>query len=172
MYVQNLSNTVLRTFAPSDVAVIADIRRDHKLQHQLMANPDPEHLAEPFAEAKTWIAHRENNGWFQVIDNGCGAVGFVQIANIHRKNRFGWLGIALIEKARGQGLGARALAEAEVAAANQLLLRILLLKVRSNNNAALALYQRAGWRRVGLLSAHYDDGLSFHDVLMFEKHFA
>ena len=145
------------------------LRSDPALQHLLMANPDPVPPADPLAEATAWIARREGAGWFRVIDAGTGALGFVQISDIHRKNRFGWLGLALLPGARGRGLGARALAEAEAMAVAELHLRKLLLQVRADNAAAIAVYDRAGWRKVGELRAQYDDGAKLHDAVIYEK---
>lgn len=160
---------MLRPAGPDDAAALAQLRGDSALQHLLMANPGPDLPADPVAEAAEWIARREGAGWFRVIDAGTGALGFVQIADIHRKNLFGWLGLALVPGARGRGLGTRALAAAEAAAVADLGLRKLLLQVRADNAAALALYGRADWRRVGTLQAQYDDGAARHDVVICEK---
>lgn len=144
------------------------MRADLALQHLLMANPG-EAPADPLAEAAAWITRREEQGWFRVVDTGEGAMGFVQITDIHRKNRFGWLGIALSPGARGKGLGAVVLEVAEQAGATDLGLRKLLLQVRADNIAALRLYERGGWRKAGHLLAQYDDGAALHDVLILEK---
>lgn len=169
MCVPGRAEPVLRPAGPGDAAALAALRADRVLQHLLMANPDPAPPADPVAEAGAWIARREGAGWFRVIDDGTGAQGFVQISDIHRKNRFGWLGLALLAGARGRGLGARALAEAEGLAATELSLRKLLLQVRADNLVALALYDRAGWHRVGTLRAQYDDGAALYDVVICEK---
>ncbi len=169
MCVPGRTDPLLRPAGPADAAALAALRADRALQHLLMANPDPAPPADPVAEAAAWIVRREGAGWFRVIDDGTGALGFVQISDIHRKNRFGWLGLALLPAARGRGLGARALAAAEAAARDELGLRKVLLQVRADNGAALALYDRASWHRVGTLRAQYDDGAALHDVVICEK---
>ena len=160
---------VLRRAMPADALALVALRVDLPLQHLLMANPDTGRPEHPLAETTAWIARREAQGWFRVIDNGQGAQGFVQIAEIHRRNRFGWLGLALLPRARGQGLGTRALGQAEAAASDTLGLHKLILQVRADNMAAIALYDRAGWRVVGTLLSHYDDGARRHDALIMEK---
>lgn len=169
MCVLDRPKALLRPSMPEDAETLSRLRSDPKLQHLLMANPDPEPPADPVAEATAWIARREGAGWFRVIDAGRGAAGFVQISDVHRKNRFGWLGIALLPAERGRGLGRRALAEAEALVAGELGLRKLLLQVRADNAAAIALYRRAGWRRVGKLLGQYDDGRRLYDVVLHEK---
>ena len=160
---------LLRPAAAGDAAALSVLRADRLLQHLLMANPDPVPPTDPVAEAQAWIDRRTVAGFFRVIDSGNGAEGFVQISDIHHKNRLGWLGIALLPGARGMGLGARALAAAEQAATTELGLRKLLLQVRADNATALALYDRSGWRRAGLLTAQYDDGAALHDAVICEK---
>lgn len=169
MCVPNRPEPPFRPARAGDAAALAGLRADRDLQHLLMANPDAGPPADPVAEAQAWIARREGAGWFRVIDEGQGAAGFVQVSDIHRKNRFGALGIAVAQEARGRGLGARVLAAAETAAVTELGLRKLILQVRADNAPAIALYDRAGWQRAGLLRAHYDDGIALHDVLVFEK---
>lgn len=148
---------------------LRELRDDLGLQHTLMANPTGTLSEDPKADVVAWVARREAAGCFRVIDSGYGAVGFVQLFDIHRKNRFAWLGIALVQNARGNGLGKHALGIAEKIARTELGLRKLLLHVRADNVPARKLYDSAGWRCVGTLHAHYDDGVALHDVLIYEK---
>ena len=59
--------------------------------------------------------------------------------------------------ARGRGVG-RALLDAVVDAGRQRGCQVLGLEVRSDNHAAIALYERAGWLRVGRYASYYEDG--------------
>lgn len=61
--------------------------------------------------------------------------------------------------ARGQGIGARLLADAEQAARDRGC-QWLRLEVRVDNSAAIALYQRAGYRVVDERPGYYDDGVA------------
>lgn len=73
--------------------------------------------------------------------------------------------IATAPAARGRGLGARLLAAAE-AAARARGCRALRLEVRVDNPAAIGLYERAGYRRIGAYAGYYDDGA---DAWRYEK---
>lgn len=169
MCVLERPDSLLRPSVPGDAAALSRLRSDLELQHLLMANPEHDLPVDPVTEAAAWITRREGAGWFRVIDAGHGGVGFVQISDIHHKNRFGWLGIALLPAERCKGLGFRALAEAEALSTRELGLRKLLLQVRADNVAASTLYRRSGWRHVGEMLAHYDDGRRLHDVAVHEK---
>jgi len=161
---------VLRLVECRDLPRLAALRADVGLQHLLMANPAEPTVADPLAELYDWVKRREAAGVFRIIAGRADeALGFLQIADIHRKNRLGWLGIALLPEARGAGNGRAALAEAEALAFSDTGLRKLILIVRADNGPAIALYDSAGWRKVGHLEAQYDDGRVLHDALVFEK---
>ena len=73
--------------------------------------------------------------------------------------------IATDPAARGRGVGATLLAGAE-RAARERGCRALRLEVRVDNAAAIALYERAGFRRIGRYVGYYEDGA---DAWRYEK---
>lgn len=70
--------------------------------------------------------------------------------------------------ARGRGVGSALIAAAE-AAAGQRRCRALRLEVRADNPAAIRLYERLGFRRIGRYPAYYEDGA---DAWRYEKELA
>ncbi|MGN2253295.1 GNAT family N-acetyltransferase [Frateuria sp. GZRe12] len=73
--------------------------------------------------------------------------------------------IATAPQARGRGIGARLLAAAEEAARAGGC-RAVRLEVRVDNTSAMAMYERAGYRRIGRYAAYYEDGA---DAWRYEK---
>jgi ribosomal protein S18 acetylase RimI-like enzyme len=73
--------------------------------------------------------------------------------------------IAVDRRKRRTGLGRRLLADAEAVAvsANR---RVLRLEVHARNRAAIALYERRGYRRIGRYPRYYADD---SDALRYEK---
>lgn len=65
--------------------------------------------------------------------------------------------LATLPEARGRGIGA-ALLEAAAAAAVVHGSHALRLEVRTDNTGAIALYERAGFRRIGSYQHYYQDG--------------
>lgn len=65
--------------------------------------------------------------------------------------------IAVAQHARGRGV-AKALLEAAAAAARRRGCQRLRLEVRQDNVAAIALYERLGYRRFAARTAYYEDG--------------
>ncbi len=65
--------------------------------------------------------------------------------------------LATRPEARGQGVGA-ALLEAAVVAARRRRCRVLRLEVRTDNAAAITLYEKLGYQRIGNYPHYYEDG--------------
>jgi [ribosomal protein S18]-alanine N-acetyltransferase len=65
--------------------------------------------------------------------------------------------LATQPEARGKGVGT-ALLEATEAAARQRRCRALRLEVRTDNESAIKLYERFGYRCIAALAAYYQDG--------------
>ena len=76
--------------------------------------------------------------------------------------------IAAAPSSRGRGIGARLLAAAEDAARARGC-RAIRLEVRVDNAAAIALYERAGYRCIGSYTDYYEDGA---DARRYEKSLA
>lgn len=157
---------VIRPFEASDLPILQQIRGDLELQHLLLANPSPESMA----SAADWVVRRESKDWFRILALQSGdPIGFVQLIDIHYKNRFAWLGIALCRSAQNRGIGERAMQLLEKHAKAELSLRKLMLYVRADNVRAIRLYDNLNYIKVGVLSDHYDDGETLHDVVIMEK---
>jgi [ribosomal protein S18]-alanine N-acetyltransferase len=77
--------------------------------------------------------------------------------------------IASLPEARGKGVGT-ALIEAVEAAARQRRCGAVRLEVRTDNDSAIRLYERLGYRRIGaVIKGFYEDG---SDAYRFEKSLA
>lgn len=169
MFAQDQTRSILRPSNPSDSEALSELRADIALQHDLMANPARISPVDLPRETSEWISRRNSTGWFRIIDVGTGPIGFVQLTDIHYRNRTAWLGIAIKRGEQGKRIGVEALSQAELLAKSELGLFKLLLQVRADNARAIGLYSRTGWRHVGHLMAHYFDGSKRHDALLMEK---
>lgn len=121
-------------------------------------------------DTEGWVARRskDGSGAFFVIARGDECIGFAQLTGRHDLDRHAHFGIALHQAARGAGIGAVAMHRLiDVARASGL--RKLLCEVRSDNRAALTLYRRLGFRDVGVLLQHYDDGERRFDSVLMER---
>ena len=162
-------SVTLRNATQDDFPVLAEMRRNLDLQAMLLVVPDrtdDEAVAE-------WIDRRTNEpgGLFKVVvDNDGAALGFVQISQVHRRNRTGFAGIALLPHARGRGIGAAAIKQMLADAVTNLGLEKVLLEVRSDNANALKTYSRLGFRNVGVMRNHFRSSSGeTHDVLLLER---
>lgn len=160
----------LRSPTTDDFPTLAEIRRDKELQAMLLVvpeNTDDEAIA-------AWIQRRAEDpgGVFKVIANNTDgtALGFVQVSQVHRRNRYGFGGIALLPGARGRGVGRAAMKELLKLAGRELGLEKLQLEVRADNTIALRLYLSMGFQIVGNMKDHFraESGRRY-DVLLLEK---
>jgi RimJ/RimL family protein N-acetyltransferase len=76
--------------------------------------------------------------------------------------------VSIAVEARGQGLG-RLLMERIVADAAAHEVEVLMLEVRGNNHGAIALYEKCGFQRNGLLPGAVADGDARHDVILMTR---
>ena len=153
-----------------DFDVLAAIRRDRFTQALLLSIPD---RTDDIA-VQEWIDRRssEPGGVFLTIADVATneALGFAQVANVHRRNRTGYAGMALHSAARGRGIGEATWHYLIRFAATTLHLRKLLAEVRSDNEASIRMNLSAGYRQCGALEKHFMDAEGgAHDVLIFER---
>jgi RimJ/RimL family protein N-acetyltransferase len=156
----------LRPFqAHQDREILHQLRADIDLQHLLMAHPNPQAVV----DVEVWVERRQSQGWLGVIDIENGTpIGFVQLSDWHRIDRYAWLGIAIHPRWQGRGWGRLAMEALAWQAKGELGLRKLLLQVRVDNVEAVHLYGSLGYRKVGTFQHHYYDGSCYHDVLVME----
>ena len=157
----------LRPPQESDIAGFCTIRRDATLQAQLMSRVDDA----SDAAVRQWLARKQadTNGVILSIADDAEFCGYVQLADVNRTTSSAYLGIAILPRKRGVGIGRRALLELQDHAKSSLLLFKLLLQVRADNVAAIGLYESLDYRRVGILAQHFADEKRRFDVLLFEK---
>ena len=161
--------TCLRPPAAKDVPFLCELRNDVELQMQLMAQPranTPERVGK-------WIERmtEDKQSLFYIIARRrTGApAGYIQLTQIDVMHGHGELGICIAREAQGLGHGREALALIENYASSVFNLRKILLKVLAENRPATALYQKTGYRTVGVLSRHYYQKGIYNDVVVMEK---
>ncbi|WP_306475584.1 GNAT family N-acetyltransferase [Methyloversatilis sp.] len=165
----NGATVILRAWKEADVPALQMLRNDVELQEMLMAEPRPNSLE----RTRQWLSERSGreDGLLFVIATAADdqPAGFVQITELDRRNRTAFLGIALLSRSQGMGLGAEALALLEAYLVRVFRLRKLLLKVLTSNTRAIAFYGAASFNQAGLLSRHHASGHGYQDVLIMEK---
>lgn len=100
-----------------------------------------------------------------VADHGGSCVGYA-LATYRADRRAGWLiSLGVSTRASGRGIG-MALLQAIEAAARQRGFAALKLETRADNDAAIRLYERVGYRRTGLKRDYYGDHC---DAVVYER---
>lgn len=162
-------NVVLRAWQESDVPFFHAIRNDVGTQLALAADPRPHTLS----DVRAWLEHRSGSreGVFFVIAAATEGepAGFIELRDMQVRHGHASLGLCLARTARGRGWAAEALTMLEAYGQRVLGLNKIVLQVRHDNTAAVALYERAGYRQAGLLRDHFRCGTGRHDVSIWEK---
>lgn len=145
------SRRMLRDARPSDLPALLALEAQFP-GDRLSARQFRHHLANPAATLRVLVADQRLAGYHLVLTR--------------RGTRQARLySIAVDAAFRGRGFGAKLLRDAERCArrAGRGALR---LEVRAGNRTAIALYEGAGYRRIGSYPGYYDDGA---EAIRFEK---
>ncbi len=159
----------LRPWKQRDVPFFMALRNDIPTQTALMARPKPNTTQQVIQ----WLMRHsdDDNIRFFVIasHDHDAACGFIELRDINTIDRWANLGICLTPSVRGQGLGREALAILEIYAKTEINLRKIVLHVISSNHTAIGLYEKTGYKTVGVHSDHHYANDQYHDVTIMEK---
>lgn len=161
---------MFRLPADHDFAVLAEIRRDARMQSMLMAIPE----RSDDEAVKAWIDRRlaEPGGMFRVIASSPdeAAFGFIQINSVNVHNRYGYGAVAILERCGIPGVAMLAMRELMRFARQELGLAKLMAEIRADNAVALRMNALMGYKVVGTLEQHFaDQDYHRHDVVLLEK---
>lgn len=118
----------------------------------------------PWSEAQFWSElAADDREWFALV-GGEVLVGYAGIAIGQGEAEI--MTIAVRRDHQGQGLG-RALLDAMLSSAAEAGAGRVMLEVETGNDSAIALYERNGFRRVGVRPNYYALGV---DALLMERH--
>lgn len=107
---------------------------------------------DPWSESGLASALEPPHGWGLLAEGGQGVLGYLIGRDVGGSGEI--LNLAIAPGARRRGLG-RTLLEQGLAAMTARGVTEVFLEVRASNAAALALYQRAGFRVVGVRRRYY-----------------
>lgn len=157
----------LRPWRDADVATLRGLRNDVALQEMLLARA----RGSDDAKVRDWLAGRSSGASVLLVvaeAHGDRAIGWVQAVDIDRDDRRADIGICLAPAHQGMGLGTEAMrAFMAHLAANEGIGKVT-LRVRADNDRAIACYRRLGFRDCGTLRAHACFGGRWIDVVLME----
>lgn len=99
----------------------------------------------------------EGRNAFRVAEDRSGLLGYALVFFRRDSRRARLYSLAVAPPARGRGVGALLLSDAEDCA-RQRGCRQIGLEVRADNSAAISLYQRAGYQELSSRANYYEDG--------------
>lgn len=160
---------VLRAWEPDDLPALQALRNDFPLQRQLMAQPKGSSLE----QVRAWLNARAQAAdavFFIIADKTSNQpLGYVQLLDINLLHGTGRLGICIGPQAQGRGCGGETLTLLADYVREVFGLRKILLEVLADNQGAIRLYLRHGYREVGRWQQHFHTGNGYADVVIMEK---
>lgn len=163
----------IRCAQPDDApALIECLKRVGGESSYLTFGPEGRGFDEVKQRAVLAEAHAKHNALALVALDGDRIVGnlLFEGGDRPRIRHGGELGISVLQAYAGKGVG-RAMLEALIAwAEGSGVVRKLDLRVRSDNLAAIRLYERLGWKVEGLLTRDLCIDGVFHDALYMGRH--
>ena len=163
------STVILREWRVEDLSMLTGLRNDVALQGQLLARP----RGSSADHVKQWLAEKARDPSSSLliiatIDES-EAIGYVQLSGLGGFDRNAELGICIRQGDRGRGRGLESINLICDFARSTWAVRKMLLRVRADNDPAIACYAKAGFQKCALLRAHaYLEG-SYRDIVMMER---
>lgn len=152
---------VLRAIEERDAPVLLSMINDPELEHAVVGWSRPVSTSEQAA----WIAALPGENTVRwAVDEGSDMLGTVSVSAIDWKNRTGALNIKLLARARGRGVGTRAMTLVIAYCFEELNLNCLSVSVMADNLPSLLLWEKLGFRTEGCLRQRVYKQGRFHDL--------
>lgn len=144
--------------------------------HELLNNSHNQQLVggsvAPMSKSQTmeWLqAKRSAGDTYQFAIETTGEFcGYIQLAATNRVDGNATLGINILNQFQGRGLGRLAIQRMHEFAKHRLLLRKIILHVRSDNDSAINLYIKLGYQQAGILKQHIRTVSGYVDLKIME----
>ncbi|MBK3866155.1 GNAT family N-acetyltransferase [Pseudomonas stutzeri] len=157
---------ILRPLEDTDVESLQELLNDSYNQ-QLVGG-----VVAPMSRNQVveWLQEKRNSEnvcQFAIEESGSWC-GYVQLVSIDKLSGNAVLGINILRRFQGKGLGKIAIQRVHDFARDSLLLRKLVLYVRSDNYSAVNLYLKIGYQPVGVLAQHVRTAVGYVDLKIME----
>lgn len=142
----------IRSFEDCDLLGLTELLND--LENQQLVGGSLEPMNE--ADVLIWLNHKRSDKGTHIFAIICRDefAGYVLISSIDKLNEHAVFGINISRSSQGQGVGAIAMDYVHKFCRDKLSLRKLVLYVREDNQRAISLYKRLGYKSIGSLQDH------------------
>jgi RimJ/RimL family protein N-acetyltransferase len=155
----------LRKPEHTDVDALHRFKNDHSVAALLVGTS----TGRLRANQQHWVeAHGNANDWalWSIADSDDRVIGDVGLYNIHAVHRSAEFGIVVDRSTWGKGIGTRVMRAMVDYGFDELKLQRIELHVLADNERAIAVYRKLGFREEGRLRRAVFKGARLHDVLV------
>lgn len=159
-------NIVLRAFEEIDIDLLQELLNDSHNQELVGGSLTPMSKLQVIE----WVLAKKNasNTYLLVISKSKQFCGYIQLVFINPIDGHATLGINIFQRCQGIGLGRFAIKEIHHFAKHKLLLRKIVLYVRSDNISACKLYENLGYAQAGVFRKHVKTNNGYIDLNIME----
>tara|TARA_B100000768_G_scaffold153932_1_gene150379 strand:+ start:8935 stop:9435 length:501 start_codon:yes stop_codon:yes gene_type:complete len=142
----------IRPFKDCDLLGLTELLND--LENQQLVGGSLKPMSE--AEVLNWLNFKRSDKGTHIFAIICQDefAGYLLITSIDRINGHAVFGINISRSSQGKGVGAIAMDHMHIFCKDKLSLRKLVLYVRADNQRAISLYKRLGYKSAGKLLNH------------------
>lgn len=142
----------IRSFEDCDLLGLTELLNDLENQQLVGGSLEPMNKA----EVLNWLNYKRSDKGAHIFAIICRDefAGYVLITSIDRINGHAVFGINISRSSQGQGVGAIVMDYVHTFCKDKLSLRKLVLYVRADNQRAISLYKRLGYKSIGSLLNH------------------
>mgnify|MGYP001305036101 CR=1 FL=1 len=160
----------LRALEPSDIKILMQIENDEKFwKYSNTTEPLSQNILSSFiAEQKRDIFEVKQKR-FVISSLKFQTLGFVDLFDFEPLHRRAGVGILIIDKFRGKGLGKKALDLLIIHSKKNLNINCLFANIAYENKASVSLFKSTGFVKVGLKKSWNFYHNSFHDEYLYQK---
>ena len=161
---------ILRAIEPEDLDMLYQIENDRSLWHVGTTNvPYSRYTLHDYLATSADDIYADRQLRLVVEDDEHHVVGMADLVHFDPQHQRAEAGIVIILPHRRKGYALAALRELEDYALQTLHLHQLYAVIAADNNGALALFQKAGYERQGVLRGWLQQGHNFVDAVLMQR---
>jgi diamine N-acetyltransferase len=161
---------ILRAIEPEDLDMLYQIENDRSLWHVGTTNvPYSRYTLHDYLATSADDIYADRQLRLVVEDEEHHVVGMADLVHFDPQHQRAEAGIVIMEPHRRKGYALAALRELADYALQTLHLHQLYVVIAADNNAALALFQKAGYERQGVLREWLQEGHNFVDAVLMQR---
>ena len=166
----NLDKISLRALEPSDIDVLLKIENDHRYwKYANRTEPYSRNLLQKYIEQQKQDIFEVRQKRFAISLETIDILGFIDIFDFEPIHRRAGIGIFILEKYRGNGIGKKSVTLIGEYAKKNLNLNCIYANIAKENISSINLFESCGFKKIGLKREWNFYENSFHGEYLYQR---